>query len=94
MALDYISIPGKSQFISIFIVLIATSTAVEHVFSQGQQLLYFTWNHLSPALIWSSLCFDDWSWKELVCILDIIGSISGKGKGKRALEESLSGDED
>ena len=45
-------------------------------------------------LIWSSLCFGDWSQKELVCISDIIGAISGKEKGKRTLDESLSGAED
>jgi hypothetical protein len=40
------------------------------------------------------LCFGDWSHKELVYMSDIIGAILGKGKGKRALEEDLSDDED
>ena len=40
------------------------------------------------------MCFGDWSQKELVCVSDIIGAISGKEKGKRTLDKSLSGDED
>jgi hypothetical protein len=71
-------------------IMLATSTAVERVFSQGQQLLYFTRNRLSPTLIQSSLCFDDWSRKDMVQMSDIIGVILGKVTGKRALEEDLS----
>jgi hypothetical protein len=41
-----------------------------------------------------SLCFGDWSQKEMVCMSDIIGAILGKGKGERALEEGLSDDKD
>ena len=67
---------------------------MERVFSQGRQLLYFTRNRLSPALIRASLCLGDWSRKDMVHMSDIIGAILGKGKGKRALEEDLSDDED
>jgi hypothetical protein len=67
---------------------------VERVFSQGWQLLYFTQSRLSPALIRASLCFGDWSHKEMVSVSDIIRAILGKGKGKRVLEEGLSDDED
>ena len=46
MALDYLSILGKCQFATILTslinIILATSTAVERVFSQGRQLLYFT----------------------------------------------------
>jgi len=75
-------------------IILATSTAVERVFSQGRQLLYFTRNRLSPALIRGSLCFGDWSRKELVRMSDITSEIWGKGKGKRVLEEVLSDDDE
>ena len=75
-------------------IILATSTAVKHVFSQGQQLLYFTWTQLSPALIQASLCFGDWSHKEMVNMSDIIRAILGKGKGKMVLEDTSSDDED
>lgn len=97
MALDYLSIPGKCQFATILTslinIILATSTAVERVFSQGRQLLYFTRNRLSPELIRASLCFGYWSCKDLVRMSDIISAISGKGKGKRVFEEDLSGEE-
>ena len=70
------------------------STAVEHMFLQGRQLLYFTQNQLSPQLIQALLCFGDWSHKELVRMSDIIIAVKGKGKNKRTLEEVLSGDEE
>lgn len=98
MALDYLSIPGKRSIYFEFDyspnIILATSTAVERVFSQGRQLLYFTRNRLSPAMIRASLCFGDWSRKDLICMSDIISAVSGKGKGKRALEEDLSDNED
>ena len=75
-------------------IILATSTAVECMFSHGRQLLYFTQNRLSPALIHASLCLGDWSQKDMVHMSDIIGAILGKGKGKRALEEDLSDEED
>ena len=75
-------------------IILATSTAVERVFSQGRQLLYFTRNRLSPALIRASLCFGDWSHKDMVYMSDIIGAILGKGKGKRASEDDSSDDEE
>jgi hypothetical protein len=72
----------------------ATLTVVECMFLQGWQLLYFTQNRLLPTLIQGSLCFSDWSWKEIVCMSDIIRAILGKEKGKRTLEKGLSDDED
>ena len=84
MALDYLSIPGKFQLFCTIIVTninLATSTAVEHMFSQGQQLLHFTRNRLfTLALIRASLCFGDWSRTGMVHMSDIIKAILGKGK--------------
>ena len=56
MALDYLSIPGKScPPCSInkadLIFFVATSTAVERVFSQGRHLLPFTRSRLLPSSI-------------------------------------------
>jgi hypothetical protein len=55
--------------------ILATSTAVEHVFSQGCQLLHFTCNHLSGASIQSLLCFGDWSQKDLIATSDVVEAI-------------------
>jgi hypothetical protein len=71
----------------------ATSTAVERVFSQGRQLLNFTRNRLSASSIRASLCFGDWSRKELVQSSDIVDAIVSKGKHKRVAETNLSDDE-
>jgi hypothetical protein len=60
------------------------------VFSQGHQLLHFTHNQLSPVLIQASLCFGDWSCKNMVSISDIIDKILHKGKNKRVVNEALS----
>lgn len=60
---------------------------MERVFSQGRQLLYFTRSRLTPTLIRASLCFGDWSRKEMVQMSDIIGAILEKGKGKRTLDD-------
>ncbi|KAI0291916.1 hypothetical protein B0F90DRAFT_1774126, partial [Multifurca ochricompacta] len=32
----------------------------KHLFSQGQQLIYFTWKSLSPSMICALLCLGDW----------------------------------
>ncbi|KAH8991626.1 hypothetical protein EDB86DRAFT_2806486 [Lactarius hatsudake] len=67
----------------------ATSTAVEQLFSQGQQLLHFTRSQLSPAMIHTFLCFGDWSQKGVVDMNDIIAGICKSRLGrKRSLSES------
>jgi hypothetical protein len=70
--------------------VLVTSTPVECVFSQGHQLLHFTHNRLSPVLIEASLCFGDWSCKNMVSMSDIIDGILHKGKNKRVVNEVLS----
>ena len=76
-------------------IALATSTAVERVFSQGRQVLYFTRNRLSPASIRSLLCFGDWSRKDLVSMSVIVEAIKGQGKqkNKRVIEEISSEEE-
>ena len=68
---------------------LATSTAVKRVFSQGQQLLHFTRNRLSPSSIRATLCFGDWCCKSIVRMSDIVDAILCKGK-KRAWDEMSS----
>ncbi|KAG6807823.1 hypothetical protein H0H92_006319 [Tricholoma furcatifolium] len=53
----------------------STSTAVEHVFSQGQQLLYYTRNCLSPASIRALMCLGHWSQKDLVTSAEVVEAI-------------------
>ena len=67
----------------------ATSTAMECVFSQGRQLLQFTWNWLSGNSIRALLCFSDWCQKDLVDAHDILKAIrySSKGKHKWGLSD-------
>ena len=83
-------VSGSLQFCTFgTYIALAISTAIERVFSQGRQVLYFTWNWLSPASIRSLLCFGDWSHKDLVSMPAIIEAIKGHGKqkNKRVIEE-------
>ena len=63
------------------------STAVEHVFSRGRQVLHFTRNCLSPSSIRTSMCFGAWSRKNLVHMPDLVEAISAKGKQKHEVIE-------
>ncbi|KAG6826499.1 hypothetical protein H0H92_015589 [Tricholoma furcatifolium] len=77
MVFDYLSIP-------------ATSTAVEHIFSQGRQLLHFTRNCLSPASIHAIMFLGRWPRKDLVAAEDIVRSLKARGKvdeGKESDDE-------
>ena len=72
--------------------ILATSTAVERVFSQGRQLLHFTRNRLSGVSIRSLLCFGDWSRKDLIATSDVVEAIRySSRKRKRALSETSIG---
>ena len=72
--------------------ILATSTAVERVFSQGRQLLHFTRNRLSGLSIRSLLCFGDWSRKDLIANSDIVDAIGySNKKRKHALSETSVG---
>jgi len=80
MALNYLSIPGKSSllfYMKLTLILhLATSTAVERVFSQGCHLLPFTRNSLSPSSIRAFLCFGSWSRCGLVVFDDVVAAVS------------------
>ena len=97
MVFDFLSIPRELfgahfRFLSSNTIL-ATSTAVERVFSQGRQLLHFTRNRLSGASIRSLLCFGDWSRKDLIATSDVVKAIRQGSSRKRkcSLSETSKG---
>jgi hAT family C-terminal dimerisation region len=99
MAFDFLSIPHEligthlSSKSTVSNVILATSTAVERVFSRGRHLLPFTQSHLSGASICALLCFGDWSRKDLIATSDVVEAIKyshGNRKRKRALSETAS----
>ena len=68
MALDYLTIPGMylklcstTALLTFFILFIATSVAVERVFSQGRILLSHLRNHLSVQSTRALMCVGIWS---------------------------------
>jgi len=88
MALDYLSIPGKLDITLIFVYItncfpLATSTAVERVFSQGRQLLSFTRNRLSASNIRVFLCLGSWGRSDLIFFEDVLSAVKGVSKRKR-----------
>jgi hypothetical protein len=97
MALDYHSVPCASWFffnsyLNLNSSFVATSTAVERVFSRGHHLLVFTRNCLSAASIRKLLCFGSWCQKDLVRDDDIIKGVEEvMGGKKRKAEDQTSG---
>ena len=101
MAFNYLSVPHKfcaSIMVYCWVLtslIPATSTAVECVFSQGQQLLHFTHNQLSGVSIQAVLCFGDWGQKDLIDSGDVFKAIRySNQKCKRKLSEVLDESED
>ena len=97
MAFDYLSIPGESSShinVPVLIYIIATSTAVERVFSQGRHLLSHTRNSMSGKTIRAHLCLGSWSRKGLVHMKDLMEVIQATSKKrKRADVQSVSSGE-
>ena len=78
MAFNFLSVPGMSYLLVLkfqLIIFKAMSTAVEHLFSQGQQLLHFTWNCMSPSMIHAFLCLGDWGKRDLIDMPEIVAVI-------------------
>lgn len=72
---------------------LATSTAVERVFSQGRQLLPFTRNALSPSSMQALLCLGSWSRCGIIKFDDMVAALSGtetSGPGVVASRETRS----
>ena len=68
--------------------MVATSTAVERVFSQGRQLLSFTHNRLRPSTIHAFLCLGSWGRNDLIFFEDVLAAVKGNSKRKRKLSDS------
>lgn len=98
MAFDYLSVPGTVLTVfrgfSTHLIYdhLATSTAVERVFSQGRHLLHFTRNRLSPASIRAIMCLGDWSRRNLVSNKDVVDAIVNNRKRKRVASISVEED--
>jgi hypothetical protein len=87
MALNYPSIPGVNLSLVLhwldLTLRLATSTAIEHVFSWGWQLLHFTCNRLSTSSIWAYLCLGLWAQHDLLLMENLLDAIKLK-KRKQA----------
>jgi hypothetical protein len=85
MAFDYLSVLGKFPLLfcieTSLMEDLATSTAVERLFSQGRQLLHFTRNRLSPSMIRAFLCLGDWGKKDLVDMPELVSAIRASRLG-------------
>jgi hypothetical protein len=66
--------------------ILATSTAVERVFSQGRQMLHFTRNCMSGTAIRNLLCLGSWCRNDLVVTDDLLSAI-GHEKGEHSVIE-------
>ena len=67
----------------LIVFLVATSTAVEHVFSQGHQLFSFTRNHLHASSIRAFLCLGSWGCNDLIFFKDVLAAVKASSKRKR-----------
>lgn len=93
MALDYLSCPGMLfPLLSNTLFIdhnLATSTAVERVFSQGRHLLHFSRNRLMPKSIRALLCLGSWSNNELLDMPSLVAAITPSKKRKFSESEGL-----
>ena len=67
----------------LIVFLVATSTAVKRVFSQGRQLLSFTQNHLHASSIRAFLCLGSWGCNDLIFFKDVLAAVKAGSKRKR-----------
>ena len=68
---------------ALIVLLVATSTAIEHVFSQGHQLLSFTCNWLCALSVCAFLCMGSWGRNDLIFFEDVLASVRSNFKRKR-----------
>ena len=71
----------------LIVFLVATSTAVECVFSQGCQLLSFTRNHLRASSICAFLCLGSWGHNDLIFFEDVLAAVKAGSKRKREVSD-------
>jgi len=74
--------------LTLIVFLIATTTAVERVFSQGRQLLSFTRNRLRASSIRAFLCLGSWGRHDLVFFEDVLAAVKENSKRKREASSS------
>ena len=67
----------------LIVFLVATSTAVERVLSQGRQLLSFTQNRLRTSSIRAFLCLGLWGHNDLIFFKDVLAAVKAGSKRKR-----------
>jgi len=77
-----------TSFYILIVFLVATSTAVERVFSQGRHLLSFTRNRLSASSIRAFLCLGSWGRNDLIFYEDVLAAVRENSKRKRELDDS------
>ena len=71
----------------LIVFLVATSTAVEHVFLQGCQLLSFTQNRLCASSIRAFLCLGSWGCNDLIFFKDVLAAVKAGLKRKREVSD-------
>lgn len=104
MALDYLSIPGKSARLMrsycfsiaivtyMSVIILATSVAVERFFSQGRILLSHVRNRLSAELTRAVLCVGQWSKLKLVTDEDVLAvTAEPELEGEESISELTNG---
>ncbi len=76
MALNYDSIPGKCYCRRVVVKItneyLATSVAVEHIFSRARRLITWECNRLSSQSIRALMCVGAWSLMDLINEKDIL----------------------
>jgi hypothetical protein len=86
MALDFLSAPGECRCTTSCPILtspLATSTAVERVFSQGRHILPFTRNRLTGSAFRAHLCLGSWFRCGFITIEEVLRDLRANGKRKR-----------
>ena len=68
--------------------VVATSTAVECIFSQGRQLLSFTCICLCPPAICAFLCLGSWGHNDLIFFEDVLAAVEGNSQRKHEASDS------
>jgi hypothetical protein len=70
------------SFILSLRLLLATSTEVEHIFSQGWQLLHFTHSRHAPSSIHAYMCLRSWSRHDLLLAGDLLSALRAKKRSQ------------
>jgi len=69
--------------------VIATSTAVERVFSRGRHLLHFTRNRLAGSALRAHLCLGSWGAHDIYRAEDILVAVGGKKRKRISVDDDV-----